>query len=121
MMFLNEFGDVVGAKIDLSPHTGVTIEKLLAEKGITKQSGPPQFKAKEIAATEHCVAWRATAGCEATGARLVLKDAPCTKVLYATDSGHCECKGGRTIPASCHTGRAPFKCQDMCQNPDWEL
>jgi hypothetical protein len=64
---------------------------------------------------QSCVAWRGTSRCNPLGSRAPSRDLPCHKAVPDSDSGFCECGGGRTVGRS-GCDHAPIgSCAEACR------
>eukprot|EP01065_Artemidia_motanka_P041979 TRINITY_DN5535_c1_g1_i1.p1 TRINITY_DN5535_c1_g1~~TRINITY_DN5535_c1_g1_i1.p1 ORF type:complete len:154 (+),score=58.78 TRINITY_DN5535_c1_g1_i1:168-629(+) len=113
VLWLNQYQEPVGDSIDISGMDESQIEAQLAERGVTAQTAKPEYKPRPIEPTEHCVAWRQTAGCVATGSREPLQDASCGTLIQRGRSGFCECSDGGKVEFTCD--HDVVSCEEQCR------
>eukprot|EP00756_Hemistasia_phaeocysticola_P004642 Hpha_TRINITY_DN12931_c0_g1::TRINITY_DN12931_c0_g1_i1::g.164262::m.164262 len=113
--WLDEYGREVGEASSLAHLDGAGIRDLLRERGITEETAKPVYKEREFTPTEHCRAWRQTAGCTALGERETMADAACDEMIQSGQSGYCECTTGKRVEFDC--GHTQLTCEEACKNP----
>ena len=69
---------------------------------------------QRVHASDACVSWRNTGGCNPDGPREPHSDLPCAVQVPSGASGFCECSGGLTAKPSTCEDRAPITCATEC-------
>ena len=102
--------------VDIAEMDSNGIRGELLRHGISQDTPAATFVPIAIEATETCIAWRQTAGCDPDGPREIMADDSCMKTIDNGRSGFCECKDTPRIGFPC-THR-DFTCEELCSNTE---